>query len=220
MYAIPKKPDLIGTYYFGKTNSKGEVSIFEIKNAPGEIFAKIPGVDLLMKLIGKKESLPVGKRFLIFAHNASLYAWKDNVLAEEGKILEGKLVYKDVSPTFYTDVTFAVDILPDVFKAFTDSIGAWVAKMALPIEIVSTEKRARTVRIIYRIKAASPIGFAAAAIILIIILALAIILVVVSKWAFGELAKPIGLGAAVGIAGVGIAATLFGAAALKKKLKR
>ena len=182
--AYPKDYFKYPVYYEAKTGADGVAAQWYAKS-PIEIMGweLISSIQSLLNWAGP---LPADRApYLFFAYDEENgYAWKDNV-AEFPLTLQLKAAKEP--PTFYISFEVSEPIVAEVAKAINDSFLQYIDTYVLPIDIVKTEVRNRTLIVYFKPKTASPaIQFVAAAKWVAVCIVLLIALVVVLRWAFGE----------------------------------
>jgi hypothetical protein len=195
LIAVPKRPDILTTFYTSRTDQRGVAAGWDTKN----IVTELTRIDI----IRENNPLPDGQ-YLIFAWARNRYGFADNVPAQRNVTLNIRMAERpgDRPPTFRLTVETASD---------------WTSAMlAMPWDIVAVQAVGRTVYVTIRPKITA--SWVAAGVVIAVILALIIALALVLKWTFDDISEKLGpgggllflliLGAAVAvpvIIGIGLA---------------
>jgi len=181
--AVPKRPDVLTTFYVTRTDTAGAAVGWDEKN----IVTELTRIDL----VRENNPLPDG-RYLIFVWARNRYGFADNIDVRRGITLTIKMAERpgDKPPTFLITAETASDWTSAMLASLTDSIGRWIASLAMPWEVVSVEARGRNVYVKIRPKITA--SWVAAGVVIAVILALIIALVLVVKWTFDDISERLG----------------------------
>jgi hypothetical protein len=185
LIAVPKRPDILTTFYTSRTGQSGIAVGWDTKN----IVTELTRIDI----IRENSPLPDGQ-YLIFAWARNRYGFADNVPAQRNVTLTIRMAERpgDRPPTFRLTAETASDWTSAMLAGLTDSIGRWVASLAMPWDIVAVQAAGRTVYVTIRPKITA--SWVAAGVVIAVILALIIALALVLKWTFDDISERLGPG--------------------------
>jgi hypothetical protein len=183
LIAVPKRPDILTTFYTSRTDQRGVAIGWDTKN----IATELTRIDI----IRENSPLPDGQ-YLIFAWARNRYGFADNVPVQRNVTLTIRMAERpgDRPPTFRLTAETASDWTSAMLAGLTDSIGRWVASLAMPWDIVAVQAAGRTVYVTIRPKITA--SWVASGIVVAVILALIIALALVLKWVFDDISEKLG----------------------------